>query len=398
MIKGFKKIGIIALSVCLGVLSTFPQLVFADDVQHYSFGELDSNLNPVQGDFIDNESLSTAFISSFYRSFINVCNYYYKTPISKYQFDSLLQQFTLSDGSYFITKLIDLGFKCNVYYQLVGSNEFYFHFCFQYADSVGALTAPSDSYRLIEFSAYPSFLGRSGLFNSIRINSNSNSYLFQNSYISYTTLDTSVSPTYFSTSKLYYFCFGINFDTFANLNSYFLFQELDSPCGLSSLFLGVPHFQKCICCMYPLFDLYSGDSLSLVYSVNGNDSSVRSTYFGNSFTVSIRSDLTPFWFTDFNFEPLYPSPTPIPTALPTVSPTPLPLAYDSNIDSFNDGSTLGFLDTLKPTFDSLIGNFTGISFVSQSIGYLYHYIPHFAFLFFVPLIAFLSFLIGRNKS
>ena len=409
MCKGFKKIGIIALSVFLEVFSSVPHYTFAsnsDDLVNVSFGEVGSSLDSIRG--LERQgSYKNIYRSSLMSSVTNIFNYYNWDVPSLSSFDSFFNT-TFSDGVNIFDFFIDKGWFPNLYYQRLGiisSGEDYFIIVFRPPSSASALVHGQGSPS-IRSSVYPSLVNNCVLWSELGLSYSDNttfSVSLDPNVLYGSVTDSSISvPSSALTldSCVFYLAFNLDGGVVNNLRFYFVYTDNS---GLQLQFYGprtssVYYFDPtfCLTCFYPDYSLYTSET-PVVSSGSYNGFYTVWKPVSSDAHVSV-SDLTLHWAEIATFEPLFPTPTPLPTVLPTITPTPLPLAYDSSIDGMSDGSTLGFLDSLKGEFDKLINSFTGIGFVSQTIGYMYHYIPQFAFLWVVPLIAFLSFLLGRNKS
>lgn len=158
-------------------------------------------------------------------------------------------------------------------------------------------------------------------------------------------------------------------------------------------------FSVPLCISYHFYHLQNGLVLNNYDQGNythGYNATIQYNGF-NSFNFGIDS-LTSEIEALYIPEPLYPSPTPILSIYPTITPTPMPLAWDSDIDSFSDGDVLGFLENWSNKLAQIPVLFTGAMFCSKVIGYIFHYFDWASFLLFVPMIAFLAFLIGRARS
>lgn len=407
MIKGFKKIGIIALSVCLGVLSAVPHVALASD--SVTVG------SPMTADGVTHSSdynltdYSRLVWSAFWES---TSSYFYDHNGSVPTRDQIYSYFDTFFSAYNIVweaQGLEPKLLCNVFF-------------YPGSDTFNVLVDICDISQLNATPCYYTFID-----NDIRVtcsnysifyphNTSSSFYLISQSRSNVNLEIYGVSPLTsdqyhfpFSTSHYYFQFTGIPYNLASAPAKVHRYSVGEVPLFASgnSLLQSFASYNGTILCACSSFPFY--------YAFTEYQNSYYQPYLGiplfsSYYSLFFRNNINPFGdgqffftmsdypiFSEFSFN-IFPTPTPLPTVRPTITPTPLPLAYDSNIDGFSDGSTLGFLDTLKPEFDKLISSFTGIGFVSQTIGYMYHYIPQFAFLWVVPLIAFLSFILGRNKS
>lgn len=409
MIKGLKKIGIIALSVCLGVLSAVPHFALAaDSVTVGSPMTVDGVTHSSDYNLTD---YSRLVWSAFWES---TSSYFYEHNGSVPTRDQIYSYFDTFFSAYNIVweaQGLNPKLLCNIFFHPDISSDTFdilIDICdisqlnatpcyYTFTDNNIGVTV-SDYSVFYPHSSNPTFF----LVSQSRSNVN----------LSLTGVPALSSDQYhfpYSTNHYYFQFVNVPFDLGSAPLKVFRYTVGEIPIFTvnSSILQDFETFNGSLLCACSSFPFYTAffeikNSFNQPYLGRG--------IFDSYFKLMFRNNTNPFGngqfffsmsdypiFSEFSFN-IFPTPTPLPIVKPTITPTPLPLAYDSNIDGFSDGSTLGFLDILKPEFDKLISSFTGIGFVSQTIGYMYHYIPQFAFLWVVPLIAFLSFILGRNKS
>lgn len=409
MVKGFKKIGIFALSVLLGVLSAVPHIAFADDVTVSVGSPLSADGITTSNDYNDSD-YSRLIWSAFWES---SSSYFYEklgyVPTRQQIYD-YFDDFFSSYNIVWESQGLSPRLLANIFFY-PSSNTFSVLVDICDPSSLNAtpcyysFTDDNISVTVSNYSVFYPHPTTDSFFLVLQPRSNENLLLSGVAPLSADQYHFS-----FSSDHFYFLFVDVPFDLSSFPSKVYRYSVGQVPLYNSenlSLLQRFPSYNGSILCACSSFPFYYSFK-DYVSSYNQPFLSKRS--FDYFFSLLFPSDRNPFGngqfffsmsdypiFSEFTFN-IFPTPTPLPTVLPTITPTPLPLAYDSSIDGMSDGSTLGFLDSLKGEFDKILSTFTGIGFVSQTIGYMYHYIPQFAFLWVVPLIAFLSFLLGRNKS